>query len=163
MDIEVLKTKLKLESVQSKLTTNEYRITLTWDENDADYVPVSTTFAKAAFEGNVLLQTVLSFVSTYKGSLFGDDWNSSIYGHHIIDNTDIPGVVEYLETHGLVAYTHYEGDHCHSVSGVLIEYFDSEGKAHLMSLTPFDDLFDTKEDAIETLNNMIDAYIAEDD
>ena len=75
-------------------------------------------------------------IDIYSG-FAGDNWNDNVFYHHITDNTDIPDLFEYLSEGGFTIY--FEDYPCHSLLGVDIIYYDSNGDKFEIT---FDDIID---------------------
>lgn len=133
-----------------------YLVYLTWDGHDEDWIPRIVSFSKEYFESNKCLQLVLSYLSKgYQGKLFGDNWNDSIYGHHVTE-TKINNLVRFIVREKLEAYSNYIM--CHSVSSITIIYVDEHRVVHDVKLEDFDSLYSTKEEAIKELENELEKY-----
>ena len=49
-------------------------------------------------------------------------------------------------------------NYCHSINNIEITYFDNKGKEFEVKLPHIDDYFDTKEELIEYLENLLKTY-----
>lgn len=158
MTLEEYNTKIVIHNKETKEFKNKYQITIVYDMNDADYITQSLTFNKDIFKSNYLLKLVLSLVGYgYKGTLFGDDSNAVIYGHHINENKDFPLLYRYIgDVIGLPSYD--DGREPHSVEKIRIVFVDKNLMIWDVKLPKIDELFSTKEEAIEEINKELDLY-----
>lgn len=173
VDIEKLK-----EAIDSKITSEiivdepnpreVYSVVTTCDAGDGDIVEGHCTFYKEEFENNLLLKLVLSMVSIREGELFPDEecgngiftyCDHTNYGSHVSDNEYFPWLKDYLVERNLLPFCYFIDDHAHSIDDVDIIYYDSKGERYRVTLPDFDELFETKEDTIDTLNLLYEQWL----
>lgn len=145
---------------------NVYYITLRWDANDADYMPITIRKSESEFEKDFGLKLILSLVNERStddnNKLFPGDWNTPRYGHYLEENKDLPGLDMYFSENDMASFTE-SGDMCHSIDMVEILYYNDIGKASVIKLPEFDLLFETKEEAVQILNHFLKEYVNEDE
>lgn len=127
-----------------------YEIVTTCDAGDV--IEGNCTCTKEGFEDNLLLVLVLSMVNKNLGKLFPDEKYEGYYGHYIGDNKYFPWLDDYLIERDLLPFCYFSDNYAHSIDDVDIIYYDSRGVKYRVTLPDFDELFETKDDAIDTLN-----------
>lgn len=136
-----------------------YIVCVECDTNDGDHLRDTIELDKNSFEGDELLLLVLSYVSKYSSKFSeGKSWNTSYYGHHVNDNKDFPWLSDYLSENDILIFTEMCDMMCHSVSNIDIMYYDDDGIANRVKLPDIDDLFESKEEFVNYLNNLYSAY-----
>lgn len=106
---------------------NELKFTIVMDSNDADYITKIVTLDPEILFSNKRLIYCLAYVSC-EYDFKGHSWSDNVFGHHIIDNTDINNLEDILGNYDLLCYTDWGC--CHSFEDIEIIYFNENGVAH---------------------------------
>ena len=130
-----------------------YQVIVDCDANDGDTMDKTFQIKKKDFESDYRYQFVLAFVSKNEGKFC--KWREgSFYGNHITDS-EIEGLEDYCIEEGILIFCGAMDQHCHSVEGVEVTYFDEKGEEFEVELPNVDDYFDTKEELVEYLENLL--------
>ena len=138
---------------------NTYRLYISCDANDGDYINDTLDIPEKEFREDTLFQYVVSYVS--KGATcfgkFGSTYEKYIYGNMLYDNEHFEWLGDYCTRADLLLYAGMLDDYCHSIDGLGMSYFDSDGIEHTVEIPDFDSLFDTIEEAKEVMNALYEA------
>jgi len=132
--MENFKNLLTIEPFKKDIKKNYIEVTVCWDYNDGDYADESFGLNPDNFFSDKKLIYYLAYASC-EYDFKGHNWNENVFCHYIPDNTDIPGLHEYLRDRGFTMC--FEDTPCHSLVGVEIIYYDDNGDK--FSIT-FDDI-----------------------
>jgi hypothetical protein len=154
--IEKFNSKIKKVANERNIVS-AYSVRLTLDYckllfNKVDHIPIEVIYSKSYFDNNFTLKLVLAYCKGYKSTLYDDEWCGCLVG----GNRDIPELHDFLFNEDLIEYSDY--DRCHSISRIEIRFYDENGLKHNVTLPTLDELFETKEDAIKTLNHFLKLY-----
>lgn len=135
---------------------NIFRIYISCDANDGDYIDGHVDYGYEAFHDDVLLQHVIIYVAKKYSGKFNptNDWNGGYYGHHLYQNKHFSWLENYCSDNGLLYFAGMCDMMCHSISGVSMSYFDNNGIEYNVEIPNFDDLFETIEDAQKVMNSL---------
>lgn len=136
---------------------NVYRLYISCDANDGDYINDTLDIAEEEFREDTLFQYVVSYVAKGYDGKFGSNWNHGYYGHHIYENEHFEWLGDYCANADLLLFAGMIDDYCHSIAGLGMSYFDSEGIEHAVEIPDFDKLFNTIEEAQEVMNALYEA------
>jgi hypothetical protein len=140
---------------------NTYRLYITCDANDGDYVRDTLDVPEDVFRDDLLFQYVLSYVA--KGDScegkFGDTWKDDVYGSNVYDNEYFEWLGDYCSRADLLLFAGMIDDSCHSIVEIDMSYFDSNGIEHDIEIPDFDNLFETIDEAKEVMNYLHDNYL----
>lgn len=144
----------KLYKIGAKIDSpkNMYRLYITCDANDADYVKDTLDISENWFNDNLLFQYVLSYVARGYNGKFGN--YRDMYGHHIFRNEHFKWLHDYCALADLLLFAGTIDDYCHSIFRIKMTYFDNEGIEHIVEIPDFDKLFNTIEEAQEVMNTL---------
>lgn len=151
--IEKFKNDIVISKIDNLPKSSTYEIVIECDVNDGDYITDSFIMKKDDYETDILLQLVMSYVSSSGSKFQGNIWEAS-YGHHIWENKDLPWLYNYVSDKNLLIYCGAVDDRCHSIIDIGISYFDENGVEYSVELPDLDNYFDTKEEMIDYLNNL---------
>jgi hypothetical protein len=137
------------EDFNSKITIEEmifgscYKIIITYDSNDADYISATKTLTKDEFENDLTLKLVLS-------SIISDITDSKLNGKRTVTLEE--EIADYLNENDLMAYTGW--GICERVYSISISFYQN-GLEHSVRLPDFYSLFPNKEKAYETRDELV--------
>ena len=137
-----------------------YLISFEMDSNDGDYMRDSCEVSEEEWKmlHPAVLLGLLYFGNGYSGKFsHGKTWGD-YYGHHWEDNKHgLSELVEILvDDLDLMCNTDWE--RCHSYTDINIEYFDESGKKCQVDHPSIDDLFDTEEEMVSTIQEAMKDY-----
>lgn len=130
-----------------------YQVIIDCDANDGDIMDKTFQIKKKDFESDYTYQFVLSFVSKSEGK-FASWQEGDFYGDNIRDS-EIKGLEDYCIETGILIFCGAIDQHCHSVVDVDVTYFDEKGNEFEVELPNVDNYFDTKEELVEYLENLL--------
>lgn len=138
---------------------NTYRLYISCDANDGDYINETLDIPEKEFHEDVLFQYVLSYVAKGDGceGKFGNTWKNDVYGSNVYDNEHFEWLGDYCSRADLLLFAGMIDDYCHSILGIDMTYFDSDGIEHNVEIPDFDNLFNTIEEAQEVMNALYEA------
>lgn len=159
--MDKIKEKFQVDLRISPLVKNNpkeiYSIFIECDANDGDIVNGTLQIEKDDFESNYTLQFVLSFVNGEYGKFRKNHAENGFYGAYI-NTSEIKDLSDFCIGEGILLYCGVMDDCCHSITNIEITYFDNEGKEFEVKLPNIDNYFDTKEELIEYLENLLKTY-----
>lgn len=134
--MENFKNLLTIKPFKEDTKKDCIEVTVCWDYNDGDEMDESFDLCSDDFFNDKKLIYYLAYASC-PYDFKGHNWNDNVFSHHIPDNTDVDDLFDYLGDQGFTIY--FEDYPCHSLLGVDIIYYDSNGDKFEIT---FDDIID---------------------
>lgn len=155
------KTEQKYANIKNKFTINKdyiepgYEIKITMDCNDADYMTNIIKYSETAWnEEHPLFFYMISYLSNgYSGKFSNGEMYGNYYGHHFAENAHgLDFIYKFVEYNDWLCYN--SGYPAHSFTRIEITHIDSQNNISDVNIPCIDDMFETKEEMIDTLNEL---------